>query len=175
MAATSSARGSGPSLRSSASASARSDSGPERAASFANCRARRMSPASSAQRALASGVCGCGGEAATRGCLPFIAIRGAHLTPSLIEGKQMAGTSELIEFRRAFVWLLCGMLLPSVALVAFGVVAVANERAAVERRLAEEYDLRLRALQRDLMARFDRAVDAAVRGEADPLVQSAAP
>ena len=42
----------------------------------------------------------------------------------------MAETSELIEFRRAFVWLLCGMLLPSVALVAFGVVAVANERAA---------------------------------------------
>src|SRR5205823_12684640 len=167
MAATSSARGSGPSLRSSASASARSDSGPERAASFASCRARRMSPASSAQRALASGVCGCGGEAATRGCLPFIAIRGAHLTPSLIEGKRMAGTSELIEFRRAFVWLLCGMLLPSVALVAFGVVAVANERAAVERRLAEDYQSRLQSLQRELMTRLDRAVDAAARGESE--------
>ena len=63
----------------------------------------------------------------------------------------MAGTSELIEFRRAFVWLLCGMLLPSVALVAFGVVAVANERAAVERRLAEEYDARLRALGLELL------------------------
>src|SRR5262249_39660586 len=65
---------------------------------------------------------------------------GAHVPSTLIERKRMAETSELIEFRRAFVWLLCGMLLPSVALVAFGVVAVANERAAVERRLAEEYD-----------------------------------
>src|SRR5207245_3031283 len=169
MPAISNARGSGPSLRSSASASARSDSGPERAASFASCRARRTSPASSAQRALASGVCGCGGEAATRGCLPFIAIRGAHLTPSLIEGKQMAKTSELIEFRRAFVWLLCGMLLPSVALVAFGVVAVANERAAVERRLAEEYDARLRALGLELLARLDKSAEAIATTGSDPL------
>jgi len=68
----------------------------------------------------------------------------------------MAETSELIEFRRAFVWLLCGMLLPSVALVAFGVVAVANERAAVERRLAEEYDARLRALTPPVICRIDR-------------------
>src|SRR2546426_7625083 len=67
----------------------------------------------------------------------------------------MAETSELIEFRRAFVWLLCGMLLPSVALVAFGVVAVANERAAVERRLAEDYDARVRALGLDLLARLE--------------------
>src|SRR5205085_5875659 len=166
-----SARGSGPSLRNSASASGRSDSGPDLAASFASCRARRTSPASSAQRALASGVCGCGGEAATRGCcLPFIAIRGAHLTPSLLEGKQMAKTSELIEFRRAFVWLLCGMLLPSVALVAFGVVAVANERAAVERRLAEEYDARLRALGLDLLARLDKSAEAVAAAKPDPLV-----
>jgi len=50
----------------------------------------------------------------------------------------MAGTRDLIDFRRAFLWLLCGMLLPSVALFAFGVVAVANERAAVERRLENE-------------------------------------
>jgi len=87
----------------------------------------------------------------------------------------VADTSELIEFRRAFVWLLCGMLLPSVALVAFGVVAVANERAAVERRLTEEYSSRLQSLQRELMARLDRAVDAAVRREPDPLVASVAP
>src|SRR5438067_7983081 len=159
MAATSSARGSGPSLRSSASASARSDSGPARAASAASSRARRTSPASSAQRAFARGVCGCSGEATADGNFPFFAIRGAHLTPTLLEGKRMADTSELIEFRRAFVWLLCGMLLPSVALVAFGVVAVANERAAVERRLAEEYDARLRALALDLFARLDKAAD----------------
>src|SRR2546421_2531015 len=87
----------------------------------------------------------------------------------------MPDTSELIEFRRAFVWLLCGMLLPSVALVAFGVVAVANERAAVERRLAEEYQSRLQSLQRELMARLDHAAEAVGRGESDPLVASVAP
>src|SRR2546430_17378223 len=81
----------------------------------------------------------------------------------------MAKTSELIEFRRAFVWLLCGMLLPSVALVAFGVVAVANERAAVERRLAVEYDARLRTLSLDLVARLDRAADTVAARRGDPL------
>jgi two-component system, OmpR family, phosphate regulon sensor histidine kinase PhoR len=69
----------------------------------------------------------------------------------------MAGTSELIDFRRAFVWLLCGMLLPSVALIAFGVVAVVNERAAVERRLETQYGARLRTLDADVRARLDAA------------------
>ncbi|HYZ88352.1 MAG TPA: two-component sensor histidine kinase, partial [Myxococcales bacterium] len=69
----------------------------------------------------------------------------------------MAGTSELIDFRRAFVWLLCGMLLPSVALVAFGVVAVVNERVAVERRLETQYGARLRTLDADVRARLDAA------------------
>jgi signal transduction histidine kinase len=87
----------------------------------------------------------------------------------------MAETSELIEFRRAFVWLLCGMLLPSVALVAFGVVAVANERAAVEQRLTEEYQSRLQSLQHELIARLDHAVEAAVRGEPDPLALNVTP
>jgi len=87
----------------------------------------------------------------------------------------MAETSELIEFRRAFVWLLCGMLLPSVALVAFGVVAVANERAAVERRLAVEYDARLRTLSLDLLARLDRAADAVAARRIDPLVANIRP
>jgi signal transduction histidine kinase len=84
----------------------------------------------------------------------------------------MAETSELIEFRRAFVWLLCGMLLPSVALVAFGVVAVANERAAVERRLAEDYDARLRVLALDLLARLDKAAETVAAGGADTLIAS---
>jgi signal transduction histidine kinase len=87
----------------------------------------------------------------------------------------MAGTSELIEFRRAFVWLLCGMLLPSVALVAFGVVAVANERAAVERRLALEYDARLQTLSLDLLARLDHAANAVAAGSGDALVASVRP
>src|SRR5437868_13083504 len=162
-AATAMARMSGPRRRSSASASARSDSGPARAASAASSRARRTSPASSAQRAFARGVCGCSGEATADGNFPFFAIRGAHLTPTLLEGKRMADTSELIEFRRAFVWLLCGMLLPSVALVAFGVVAVANERAAVERRLENEYDARLGVLKDDVDARLQAAATSAAR------------
>jgi signal transduction histidine kinase len=87
----------------------------------------------------------------------------------------MAETSELIEFRRAFVWLLCGMLLPSVALVAFGVVAVANERAAVERRLAEEYEARLRQLSLDLLGRLDKAAAAVAAGMEDPLIASTRP
>ena len=73
----------------------------------------------------------------------------------------MPGTSELIDFRRAFVWLLCGMLLPSVALIAFGVVAVVNERVAVERRLEIEYGTRLRTLDADVRARLHAAAGAA--------------
>ena len=84
----------------------------------------------------------------------------------------MAETSELTEFRRAFIWLLCGMLLPSVALVAFGVVAVANERAAVERRLADDYTARLQVLSRELLGRLDRVASAIASGEADPLAGS---
>jgi len=61
----------------------------------------------------------------------------------------MARSSELIDFRRAFWWLLGGVLIPSISLVAFGVVAVANERAAVERRLSDEYVARLRLLDVD--------------------------
>ncbi len=70
--------------------------------------------------------------------------------------------SELIDFRRAFWWLLGGVLLPSVALVAFGVVAVANERAAVEARLAEEYGGKLRVLGKSLLERLDAEAAAEV-------------
>jgi two-component system phosphate regulon sensor histidine kinase PhoR len=84
----------------------------------------------------------------------------------------VAQTSELIEFRRAFVWLLCGMLLPSVALVAFGFVAVANERAAVERRLSDEYSARLRLLAQELTERLIQAARAAVEEHPDPLVEA---
>jgi two-component system, OmpR family, phosphate regulon sensor histidine kinase PhoR len=69
----------------------------------------------------------------------------------------MARSSELIDFRRAFWWLLGGVLIPSISLVAFGVVAVANERAAVERRLSDEYVARLRLLDHALRQRLDSA------------------
>src|SRR5229473_3272195 len=87
----------------------------------------------------------------------------------------MPETAELIDFRRAFIWLLCGMLLPSVALVAFGVVSVANERAAVERRLAQDYDARLNALARDLSVRLDQAARSVLQDSPDPLVFSVRP
>src|SRR5438309_477566 len=86
----------------------------------------------------------------------------------------MPGTSELIDFRRAFVWLLCGMLLPSVALVAFGVVAVVNERVAVERRLETQYSARLRTLDLDVRGRLDAAAaNALARAMADPAHRAA--
>ncbi|MBS2025262.1 MAG: two-component sensor histidine kinase [Deltaproteobacteria bacterium] len=88
----------------------------------------------------------------------------------------MARTSELIDFRRAFWWLLGGVLLPSIALVAFGVVAVANERAAAERRLADEYGGRLRTLETVLRARLDQAAETAGdKHEPDPLVRQTFP
>jgi len=77
----------------------------------------------------------------------------------------MAAPSELIEFRRAFVWLLCGMLLPSVALVAFGIVAIANERAAVEHRLSDEYAARLLTLAHALNERLDDAARSVAEAE----------
>ncbi len=70
---------------------------------------------------------------------------------------RVARASELIDFRRAFWWLLGGVLLPSVALVAFGVVAVTNERAAVERRLNDEYTSKLTLLEGALRSRLDQA------------------
>ena len=76
----------------------------------------------------------------------------------------MPGTSELIDFRRAFWWLLGGVLLPSIGLVAFGVVAISNERAAVEARLAEEYGGKLRTLGGALQSRLEREADAELEG-----------
>src|SRR3989442_5044344 len=87
----------------------------------------------------------------------------------------MAETSELIEFRRAFVWLLCGMLLPSVALVAFGVVAVANERAAGRRGRTKDYAAGVRALGLDRLAGLDRWAEAVAAGKRDPLVLTVQP
>jgi two-component system phosphate regulon sensor histidine kinase PhoR len=71
----------------------------------------------------------------------------------------VARASELIDFRRAFWWLLGGVLLPSVALVAFGVVAVTNERAAVERRLADEYGVKLRLVESALLGRLEQSAE----------------
>src|SRR4051812_1865960 len=86
----------------------------------------------------------------------------------------MGRAADTVEFRRAFVWLLCAVLVPSVLLVAFGVVAVANERAAVERRLADDYGARLKLLERELHDRLEVAAASLLRPAAalDPLITS---
>ena len=84
----------------------------------------------------------------------------------------MGRAADTVEFRRAFVWLLCAVLVPSVLLVAFGVVAVANERAAVERRLADDYGARLQLLERELHDRLEVAAASLLKpaGAQDPLI-----
>lgn len=53
------------------------------------------------------------------------------------------GTSELQSFRRSFVLLLALVVVPSAGLSGFGVLAIINERAAVEKRLEETWHSRL--------------------------------
>ena len=53
------------------------------------------------------------------------------------------GPGDLRRLLVRFVWL---VVVPVVGLVAFGVLAISNERAAVERRFAQEYSSRLRPL-----------------------------
>src|SRR5688572_14993040 len=53
---------------------------------------------------------------------------------------------EVLGFRRAFTLLILLVVLPSAALSGFGVVAIINERAAVEKRLEVAWTSRLDAL-----------------------------
>jgi two-component system, OmpR family, phosphate regulon sensor histidine kinase PhoR len=75
---------------------------------------------------------------------------------------------ELLSFRRTFALLILLVVLPSAALSGFGVLAIINERAAVEKRLEAAWGGRLKAVQQHL----DGALAAAqVRGT-DPLVMA---
>lgn len=55
-------------------------------------------------------------------------------------------TVEFLSFRRTFTMLILLVVLPSAGLSGFGVVAIINERAAVEKRLESTWNGRLEAV-----------------------------
>jgi two-component system phosphate regulon sensor histidine kinase PhoR len=59
------------------------------------------------------------------------------------------------DVRRLLAWFVGLVVLPVIGLVAFGVLAIFNERGAVERRFQEGYGVRLRALAADLAGSLD--------------------
>ena len=61
---------------------------------------------------------------------------------------------ELLSFRRTFTLLIVLVVLPSAGLLGFGVVAIVNERAAVEKRIEALWVGRLATVQAELMAAF---------------------
>src|SRR3954451_18872964 len=64
---------------------------------------------------------------------------------------------ELTSFRRTFALLVLLVVLPSAGLSGFGVVAIINERAAVEQRLERAWQPRLDQLSVDLSQALDKA------------------
>jgi two-component system phosphate regulon sensor histidine kinase PhoR len=60
-----------------------------------------------------------------------------------------------LSFRRAFLLLLLLVVLPSVGLVTFAVVAIANERTLVEKRLSDVWSGRLQTTSRALVEGLD--------------------
>jgi two-component system, OmpR family, phosphate regulon sensor histidine kinase PhoR len=77
---------------------------------------------------------------------------------------------ELLSFRRTFALLILLVVVPSAALSGFGVLAIINERAAVEKRLEADWAGRLIGVQRNLLA----AIEAAQVKGTEPLVVTTA-
>ena len=73
---------------------------------------------------------------------------------------------ELLSFRRTFALLILLVVLPSAALSGFGVLAIINERAAVEKRLEAAWAGRLKGVQDHLTS----ALEAAQVKSNEPLV-----
>ena len=69
----------------------------------------------------------------------------------------MASPYGLVSFRRTFALLVLLVVLPSAGLSGFGVVAIINERAAVEQRLERAWQPRLDQLGADLTTALGRA------------------
>ncbi|HEY8207089.1 MAG TPA: HAMP domain-containing sensor histidine kinase [Myxococcaceae bacterium] len=69
----------------------------------------------------------------------------------------MARSYGLVSFRRTFALLVLLVVLPSAGLSGFGVVAIINERAAVEQRLERAWQPRLDQLGTDLSQALGRA------------------
>lgn len=80
---------------------------------------------------------------------------------------------ETTDVRRLYLRFILLVVVPTLGLVAFGVMAISNERAVVERRFADEYAARLRTLAEHLAAQLDAAADSLERPspKADPLVR----
>ena len=70
---------------------------------------------------------------------------------------QTPQTLDLTSFRRTFALLILLVVLPSAGLSGFGVVAIINERAAVEKRLEAAWSGRLLKVASDLRAVLDNA------------------
>ena len=66
-------------------------------------------------------------------------------------------STEAVGFRRAFTLLILLVVLPSAGLSGFGVVAIINERAAVEKRLETAWSGRLAAISDDLVEALGKA------------------
>jgi two-component system phosphate regulon sensor histidine kinase PhoR len=71
------------------------------------------------------------------------------------------GPSDLVSFRRAFALLILLVVVPSAGLSGFGVVAIINERAAVEKRLEVVWSGRMQTLTRRLAHALESATVAA--------------
>src|SRR3954470_16323759 len=71
---------------------------------------------------------------------------------------QTPQTLELTSFRRTFALLILLVVLPSAGLSGFGVVAIINGRAAVEKRLEAAWGFRLTDLAAKLRAALDTAL-----------------
>jgi len=78
---------------------------------------------------------------------------------------------ELLSFRRTFALLMVLVAVPSAGLTGLGVVAILNERAAVEKRLALVWQDRLETLS----TRFRQALDASTVVPVEGRVQVTAP
>ncbi len=69
----------------------------------------------------------------------------------------MASPLEFVTFRRTFALLVLLVVLPSAGLSGFGVLAIVNERAAVEKRLEALWSGRLKAIAEGFREQLERA------------------
>ncbi len=60
-------------------------------------------------------------------------------------------TDELFDFRRIFMWLLGLVVLPTLLLSGFGILAIKNERAAIEKRLQDAYAEKVKHIEQELL------------------------
>lgn len=74
-----------------------------------------------------------------------------------------------LDVRRLLTRFIVLVVVPALGLIGFGVVAISNERAVVEKRFAEEYLGRLRTVASHLASGIDEAAAGARPGD-DPLV-----